>query len=138
MTLQHNKYKLNSVVVYLDPDKEKSGLFRVNDITRLIAGDCESEPTYELENVNGDQIETSEKLIKPIEIVYVCIQCGNIHIQSKSWTDLNTEKFEGFVDEGGECGEYYCDNCEETVNDIVLVGEFYKDDVITLKANNHV
>lgn len=46
---------------------------------------------------------------KPLDIVWVCGECGCEDIQIKVWLDPNTSKICGDVGEHGHC---YCIDCD--------------------------
>lgn len=91
--------KINMIVVWLDPERLTSSIFKVvekkSDIVVLKNKYSECEALY-------------KELMSPDD-TYICPQCGNLHMEETIHVDINTSKLVESAD------EYFCTECDETL-----------------------
>lgn len=118
-------FKLAQVVVYFDPEMVISGIYKILDIIGS------GVTMYVLENENIETESYEENLCKP-EDALVCKQCGNFHMQIKSWTDLNTTKY---IEDIGthRPTDYWCTECQSNTTPIPA-SVFHANTIIKLKS----
>lgn len=116
-------FKLAEVVVWLDPEKITSDVFRIADIEG-----SGKDARFILEN-EFSEVEVSEHEIWKPKDVRVCKQCGNFHPQIRAFVDINTNSFIDYVEES----PIWCDQCDSQTNTITA-NKFYLDRIVKLKT----
>jgi len=114
-----SKFKLNQVVVWLDPEKITSAIYKVNDVVKGI---------YFLKNEHSETFANECELVEPKSIL-VCKECGCFHVQIQSWVDINTDDIMGDIADPHR----WCENCKGDV-DVISATDYYQLEIELLKT----
>jgi hypothetical protein len=114
-----SKFKLNEIVVWLDPEKVTSAVYRVQDVRKNI---------YFLKNNYSETFANESEIDTPNKIL-VCKTCGCFHVQIEAWVDINTDDVMGDVADARR----WCEGCKDEV-DVISAYEYHKLDIELLKA----
>lgn len=111
-------FKLNDIVVWLDPEMLTSAIFKIVD-----GQGSGFDTIYILQNPHSE-IEATEDEMHVPETILVCKQCGHFHPEIPAWTDVNTSRYISEYGSVTEEVDTWCSQCEQKTG-LVPANVFY-------------